>query len=40
MLAVFVLLAFEVSLSANVIVEGANLAVRWVQKKLRQLSGR
>ena len=39
-LAVFVLLAFEVSLSANVIVEGANLAVRWVQKKLRQLSGR
>ncbi len=36
-LAVFVLLAFEVSLSANVIVEGANLAVRWIQKRIRSL---
>ena len=37
MLAVFVLLAFEVSLSANVIVEAANKAVRWIQNRSRRL---
>mgnify|MGYP006987575575 CR=1 FL=1 len=36
-LAVFVLLAFEVSLSANVIVDVANKAVRWVQRRSRKL---
>ena len=36
-LAVFVLLAFEVSLSANVIVDVANKAVRWIQRRSRKL---
>ena len=36
-LAVFVLLAFEVSLSANVIVDVVNKAVRWVQRRSRKL---
>jgi hypothetical protein len=34
---VFVLLAFEVSLSANILVNGVRKAVRWVQDKLRHL---
>lgn len=36
-LAVFVLLAFEVSLSANVIVDVVNKAVRWIQRRGRRL---